>query len=95
MQLTRMNNTCSMYELGGVSGEVMRDRFTRDLQDLITSTVGRQKNKAIIYNTNYTWKNNFSERMKLRSLGFKKIGGYTGNGGGSVSILMKKINRDS
>lgn len=90
MQLTRLNNTCSMYELGGLSrSDVVHSSFERKLNNLIFSNMGGMKNKSIIYNTNYSWFGQSDARAKLRSLGFKKVGEYTGSGGSRVYVLLK------
>lgn len=96
IELNKMNNTCSMYELGGVSiGDNLSAKlFGNQLENLMLTTglnLYGDNNKTIIYNTNYSWWDDFHQRAILRRVGFRKIGGYRGRNGHRVNIMLKKI----
>ncbi len=81
---------------GGVSIKSERgySAFKTDLATLMSNTglsIGYKNNKAIVYNTNYTWWYDFSERWILFRAGFRKVAGYRGHRGNKVSVMLKKI----
>lgn len=87
MKLDRLVGTCSMFELNNVKGEDIRTYFK---ESLVYHTIGTCKNKAIIYNTNYSWSKNFDLRFQLYKAGFRKVTTYKGHGGSKVHVLVKK-----
>ncbi len=85
-----------MYELGKVTEPDLSSQtmFTVALEKLIVDQIGTnqafRKNKAIIYNTNLNWQNNFEKMSILRRTGFVESGSYMGSNG-EVTILIKQL----
>lgn len=80
-----------MYELGNLKrGEILQPKFEMVLASLM-SYCYIHNNKTIIYNTNYSWHQDYEVRRKLYKIGFRQIGSYIGCCGDKVYILLKKI----
>lgn len=90
MELSRLDGTCSMYELKKVDNKtIMNNSFELVLNGIIEEH-RLHENQVIIHNTNYNWFCFYTERRKLYKLGFRQIGSYNGRSG-MVYILLKKI----
>lgn len=91
MELQKFNTTCSMYELGRVYASDLNKNFKEDLKKLKNEVIGEySKNKAILYNTNFSWLNDFSKRLILYKAGFRQISTYSGYCKDKVYVLIKK-----
>jgi len=87
MRINKIENTCSMVELGSVNFyELMASRYTK--AKLINEVFKvKESARVIIYNTNATWSKRFDLWWKF---GFKTKYSYKGNNG-QVYVMFLKI----
>lgn len=90
MKLKRLEGTCSMYELHGVSSLDISAYSKEQFKDWVEYNTGKNWHISIIYNTNFSWISDFFDRMLLWTLGFRQIGSYSGYLDKKVYILLKK-----
>lgn len=102
MKLTKLPNTCSMYELGEVSEKDFKsiNKFKSDIEGFVFAN--RQISfdeeyeemtvtnpvKQIIYNTNFGTKR---VHGKLKASGFRLMKSYAGHGNSKVYTFIKTV----
>ena len=85
MELQDLKGTCSCYHLYNVDKYNVKGRVK---DKFFPSQV--TNNKAIIYFTNFSWRDNFKIRLNLWKQGFRQISSYKGFCDNKVYILLAK-----